>query len=200
MVEIWERGFGWMEMGGRVQVQHKMLLTHSGKSIHTPSCFSQVPPMLPLKTFQCWSDWQRPFLIYCRKIAELSFNALSSLSSRQLMVCWSSLCPCGVQAHPAHGDDILDKALSDGDAVLHTVIKLFCCVCFLRLLSSFLLSPLHQFLEGNLGRLTQVKPQQPSYLGCLWCDFHFPHPVELFPLTFPWNRLLLYFLFFYLFF
>ena len=31
---------------------------------------SGVSPMLPLKQFQCWSDWWHPFLIFSRKMVE----------------------------------------------------------------------------------------------------------------------------------
>ena len=44
-------------------VQFKMVSMHSKKSICAPPCLSEVSPTLPLKWFQCSSDWPWPVLV-----------------------------------------------------------------------------------------------------------------------------------------
>ena len=51
-------------------VQSKMVSMHSGRPICAAPHLSGVSPMLPLKQFECWSDWRWPFLILSRKIVE----------------------------------------------------------------------------------------------------------------------------------
>ena len=49
-------------------VQFKMVSMSSEKPICAPPSLSEVSPMLPLKRFQCSSDWRWPSLVLSRKI------------------------------------------------------------------------------------------------------------------------------------
>ena len=52
-------------------VRFKMVSMRSGKPIYSfHPVFQEFPPMLPLKQFQCWSDWRWSFLVISRKIVE----------------------------------------------------------------------------------------------------------------------------------
>ena len=49
-------------------VQFKMVSMRSEKLICAPPRHSEISPMLPLKHFQCSSNWRWPFLVLSRKI------------------------------------------------------------------------------------------------------------------------------------
>ena len=63
----------------------------SGKSIRAPPSLSELSLVLPLKEFQCWSDWRWSFLVLSRKVVE-RFLFLPFLSSRRSMAWCPPLC------------------------------------------------------------------------------------------------------------
>ena len=64
-------------------VQFKVALVCIGNPICTPPCTSAVFPVLPIKQFQCWSHWRRPFLTLSRKIVKrFAFLCLCPLCDR----------------------------------------------------------------------------------------------------------------------
>ena len=66
--------------------------TSIGKAhMRSPPHLSGVSPMLPLKQFQCWSDWRWPFLILSRKIVEHFLFLRMASCARLLSYCCSLL-------------------------------------------------------------------------------------------------------------
>ena len=76
--------------------QFKMVSMPSEKSICAPSRLSEVSPRLPLKRFQCSSDWRWPSLVLSRRSSSTSFfnaslfQAINGMMSLALCPLWSS--------------------------------------------------------------------------------------------------------------
>ena len=68
-------------------VQFKMVFMRSEKPICVPPLLSEVSPTLPLKQFQCSSDWRWPSLVLSRKFSLYRCGKkLYTLPSRALLV------------------------------------------------------------------------------------------------------------------
>ena len=69
-------------------VQFKMVSMCSEKPTYAPPHLSEVPPTLPLKWFQCSSDWRWPSLVLSRRSSNASSFPL--FSRRPVVLCpWS---------------------------------------------------------------------------------------------------------------
>ena len=72
-------------------VQSTVVFTRPRKSACAPLSLRSIPRMLPLKLFQCWSDWRWRFLVCLRK-SFISFWASRFLSIDGVMSL-ALLCP-----------------------------------------------------------------------------------------------------------
>ena len=68
-----------------IYMAYRYICARECPQLCAPPRFSGVYPMLPLKQFQCWSDWLWTFLFPSRKIAErFLFLRLSPLLSSRM--------------------------------------------------------------------------------------------------------------------
>ena len=93
----------------------KIVFKRSEKPICAPSRLSEVPPMLPLKQFQCPSDWRWPSLVLSRiKEGRWALNSSfhESLSSRRSMAWrpWLNLCTQVQTLSSAYGNETHSSA------------------------------------------------------------------------------------------
>ena len=72
-----------------------------GKPICAPPCLSEISAMLPLRWFQCLSDWLWPSLVVIRKMSS-AFSFHASLLQAIDGVMSLSLCPQVVSQAPQH--------------------------------------------------------------------------------------------------
>ena len=94
-------------------VHSKMVSMRSGKSICAPPRLSKVSPKLPLKQFQCSSDWRWPSLVLSRKfVYRFRFPRHSPPGDRKRDVL--GFVPAGLSQAPQHFRSSDTQATWDG--------------------------------------------------------------------------------------